>query len=121
MQLIYSCLTKSLARRTLVRLMQTAALAIVVGLALPARATEDREVMIRVSPAYPVLAERMKITGSVRVEVTVDAKGKVLDAKALAGNSILIPAAEEAVRRWRFESGTGTASVEVEVNFHSAE
>ena len=78
MQLIYSCLTKSLARRTLVRLMQTAALAIVVGLALPARATEDREVMIRVSPAYPVLAERMKITGSVRVEVTVDAKGKVL-------------------------------------------
>ena len=121
MQFIYSCLTKGQARQALVRLILTAALAILVALALPARAAEERDVLVRVTPAYPVLAERMKITGSVKVEATVDAKGKVLDAKGINGNSILVPAAEEAVRRWRFDSGTSTVKVDVDVSFRSSE
>jgi TonB family protein len=121
MQFIYSCLTKGQARQALVRLTQTAALAIIVALAFPARADEERDVIIRVTPTYPVLAERMKITGTVKVEATVDAKGKVLDAKGINGNRILIPAAEEAVRRWHFDTGTGTVKVEVEVGFRPSE
>jgi TonB family protein len=101
--------------------MQTAMLAMLVALAVPAKAAEERGIQMRVTPSYPVLAERMKITGSVQVEVTVDAQGKVLDAKAISGNSILKPAAEDAVRRWQFNSGNGTVKVEVEVTFHSSE
>lgn len=121
MEFIDSSHTYICARRVLVRLMLTAVLAMVVALAVPARAGEERGIQMRVTPAYPVLAERMKITGSVDVEATVDAEGNVVDAKAISGNSILKPAAEDAVRRWQFNSGKGTVKVQVNVTFHATE
>ena len=120
MRFIYSCLTNIRARRVPVRLTQTAALALIVALAVPAIAAEDRGIQMRVTPAYPVLAERMKITGSVKVEATVNPQGDVIEAKAISGNSILQPAAEDAVRRWQFDPGKGTVKVEVNVSFHAS-
>ena len=113
-----SYLANICARRVLVTLMQTAVLTMLVALAVPAQAAEDRGVQMRASPAYPALAERMKITGSVKVTATVDPQGNVIDAKAISGNSILMPAAEDSVRRWQFNPGKGTVKVEVEVTFH---
>lgn len=37
--------------------------------------------------------------------------------KAVSGNHVLGAAAEEAVRKWRFEPGAGDATVVVAVNF----
>jgi TonB family protein len=121
MEFIDTWLTYIRARRVLVRLMQAAVLAMLVALSVPAKAGEERVVQMRVTPAYPKLAERMKITGSVKVEATVDAQGNVIGAKAISGNSILMPAAEDSVRRWQFDSGKGTAKVVVDVIFHSSE
>src|ERR1700744_2741676 len=45
---------------------------------------DERAVKSRVQPVYPELAKRMRIAGSVSVQVTVDAEGKVTDAKATA-------------------------------------
>lgn len=117
MPLIHSCLTSHRARRALVGLVSTAVLAMIVAQPVPAHAADARGVQMRVSPAYPVLAKRMKITGSVKVQATVDANGKVIDVKAISGNSILMPAAEDAVRRWIFDPGAGKATVDVEVTF----
>src|ERR1035438_10012365 len=58
-------------------LMQAAALVLVAVLALPAMAADDRPIKSRVSPVYPEIAKRMKITGVVRVEATVEPDGKV--------------------------------------------
>lgn len=88
-----------------------------VVLAIPAHAAGDRGIAARVAPVYPELAKRMKITGAVKVEATVDAAGKVTEAKAISGSKILEPAAEEAVRKWKFETGAASSTVEVEVNF----
>ena len=74
-------------------------------------AAEERAVKSRVAPVYPELAKRMKIMGVVKVEATVDADGKVTDAKALSGSHTLAPAAEDAVRKWKFAPGDGTAKV----------
>ncbi len=104
-----------------VRLIQAAALALAVALAIPARAADDRAVKSRVSPVYPEIAKRMKITGAVHMEVTVDADGKVTDVKTLNGNHALAPAAEDAVRKWRFAPGAARSTVEVEVNFNLAQ
>jgi hypothetical protein len=41
----------------------------------------------------------------------------VSEAKAVGGNRLLAPAAEDAVRKWKFESGSGTSKVKVEINF----
>jgi TonB family protein len=104
-----------------IKLLQATALALVVAMALPSRAADDRAIKSRVAPVYPEIAKRMKITGAVKVEATVDPDGKVTEAKAVSGNRILTPAAEDAVRRWRFAPGAGEAMVAVEINFNLAQ
>ena len=104
-------------RRAGVRLIQAAALALVVTLAIPAGAADNRAVKSRVAPVYPEIAKRMRIAGEVQLEVTVDPEGKVTDVKRVSGNGMLSSAAEDAVRIWRFEPGPGASTVELSLNF----
>lgn len=99
------------------RLMQGCALALVVALALPVRAADERAVRVKVAPVYPEIAKRMRIGGVVQVEVTVDADGRVSEAKAVGGNHMLGTAAEDAVRKWKFEPGSSQSKVTVQINF----
>lgn len=102
------------ARRTL---LPAAVMALMAALALTARAADDRAIKIRVAPIYPEIAKRLKITGEVKLEGTVDAEGKVKSVKTISGNHFLGAAAEDAVRKWKFEPGDGDAVVVVSVNF----
>jgi TonB family protein len=93
-----------------------------VGLALivagaTAQASTDRAVKMRVAPTYPELAKRMKITGTVRLEATIDADGKVTSVKTLSGSKALSQAAEDAVSKWKFAAGSAPSTEEVDVNF----
>ena len=99
------------------KILQTAALAAMVAVALPVRAGDTRAVKSRVAPVYPPIAMRMHIGGEVQVQATVDAQGKVKDVRAISGNRMLETAAEDAVRRWKFEPGTGDTVVNVALNF----
>jgi TonB family protein len=103
-------------RRGGVQLMRAAVLALAVAMTIPAWAGV-RPVKSRVEPIYPDLAKRMKVEGVVKIEATVDAEGKVTDVKKISGNSLLSIAAEDAVRKWKFESGAGTTTVEVSLTF----
>jgi TonB family protein len=100
---------------------QAAAVALLVALAIPARAADDRPVKSRVAAVYPELAKRMRISGDVHLQATVDPEGKVTDVKTLNGNRALATAAEEAVRRWKFAPGPSVSTVEVNVNFALAQ
>ncbi|MGA3010051.1 MAG: energy transducer TonB [Terracidiphilus sp.] len=104
-------------RRAAIRLVQSAVLALMIASAMPASAADARAVKSRIPPAYPEIAKRMRITGMVRLTVTVDAEGKVTDVKPLSGNTMLSTAAAEAVRRWRFEPGNESTE-EVALNFN---
>jgi TonB family protein len=104
-------------RRAGARLMQATALALMMALAMPAWAADARAIKSRIPPVYPVVALRMRITGDVKLSVSVSADGKVTDVKSISGNRALSEAAEEAVRKWRFAPGDNTATVEVTVNF----
>ena len=97
--------------------MRAGVLGLLMVMVSPARGADDRAVKSRVAPIYPEIAKRMRIEGAVKVEVKVDPTGKVTGARALNGNRILSAAAEEAVRKWRFEPGSGDATVDVEVDF----
>jgi len=89
--------------------------------ALCVRAAEERAVKSRVAPIYPEIAKRMKIGGVVKLEVTVDAEGKVVDVKPVSGNRVLSEAAEDAVRKWKFVPGTGQSTVDIDLNFELAQ
>jgi TonB family protein len=104
-------------RRAGLRLAQVAALALVIAPAMPVRAADARAIKTRVAPTYPEIAKRMRITGVVRLAVTVSSDGKVIGVKPLSGNNLLSMAASEAVRSWRFEPGPGESTEEVALNF----
>lgn len=101
--------------------LRAAVVALVAAMSLPGSAASDRPVKSKVPPVYPELAKRMKITGIVKVEATVDADGKVTAVKTLSGSTTLQSAAEDAVRKWKFVPGDGTATVAVEVSFNMAQ
>ena len=113
--------SKQIGKGMVKKALQVAALALMVALAMPGRAADERAVKSRVAPVYPELAKRMRISGVVKVEVTVDPDGKVTDVKTLSGSPALSLAAEDAVRKWRFVSGPAVSTVDVDINFAMAQ
>jgi TonB family protein len=77
----------------------------------------DRKVRLRVSPLYPELAKRVNATGTVRLEVEVAPNGEVRNVKALGGHPLLIPAAQDAIRKWKYEPAKETTTAVVEFRF----
>jgi len=99
---------------------RAATLAMLLAFVTPAHAA-DRLVKTRVNPLYPEIAKRMKITGIVKMEVTVDPEGKVTAVKTIEGNRMLSMAAEDAVHKWKFAPGEGVETVTVDINFALAQ
>ncbi|HXX01379.1 MAG TPA: energy transducer TonB [Candidatus Acidoferrales bacterium] len=52
---------------------------------------------------YPLLAQQMKVQGSVVLQALIGADGVIQDIHVLSGPSILASAAQQAVRQWRFK------------------
>jgi TonB family protein len=82
-----------------------------------ALAAGRRTIVSKVAPVYPELARRMHVGGVVVLQLTVAPDGSVTDAKVESGHALLGSAAQEAVRRWRFEPAADTTSMTVDVNF----
>ena len=71
---------------------------------------EPPVVRTRVEPAYPDLARRAGIEGTVELEVTIDPSGKVSDVEVVRGLPLgLSEAAAAAVRRWTWKPARGPA------------
>ena len=79
----------------------------------------SRKIKSKVTPSYPEVAKRMNVSGSVRLEVEVSPTGSVKNVKALGGHPLLIQAAVDAVKQWKYEAG-GDSTVEVEIKFQPA-
>lgn len=58
----------------------------------------------RVEPIYPLEAKEKGIEGEVRFGLKVNEQGDVIDVEVLGGNAMLVPAAYEAVRQWKYPS-----------------
>ena len=56
-----------------------------------------------IEASYPSLARQMKVQGSVLLEAFVGPDGGIRDLRVLSGPSILVSAALEAARQWRFK------------------
>jgi TonB family protein len=83
-----------------------------------ARAQEiNHRTKSKVIPNYPALARQMKLTGVVRVMVTVYPNGSIKETKLLGGHPVLATATLEAIRKWRFEAGPEESTGIVEFRF----
>jgi TonB family protein len=86
--------------------------AVVIGAALlatpalraqPEEPGAARKVTHKVVPSYPEIAKRWHLAGTVRMTATVAPDGAVKSVKTLGGNAILVLAAEDAVKQWKYE------------------
>jgi TonB family protein len=82
-----------------------------------------RKVRMKVDPRYPALASQMKISGKVKIEATISADGRVVDTRVVGGSPILVNAALDALKQWRFEpaSKESTETFEFEFNRFGSE
>lgn len=76
-----------------------------------------RKTKTKVAPTYPDLARRMNITGTVKFLVVVTPSGNLKETKVVGGNPLLVNAALDALKKWKFEPADSESSGTVEFKF----
>lgn len=75
---------------------------------------QEPRLVVRVDPRYPPDAIKKKIQGTVDLDAVVATDGSVKNLRVIRGEDILVPAALDAVKQWKY-SPTLLAGVPVEV------
>ena len=91
-------------------------LVLALAVSLPAFA-EGRKIVKEKQPAYPEMARKFALQGSVTMQVTVAPNGHVTETKVMGGHPILAQAAKDAVSNWVYEPAPSTTTETVKVNF----
>lgn len=76
-----------------------------------------------IKPEYPPIAKVNYIQGRVKIDVAVNAKGRVIEAHVIQGEALLAAAALQSVREWKYrpfvDSGSPTPfRTVVDINFN---
>jgi TonB family protein len=83
---------------------------------VPSSGTE-RKLITRVEPDYPETLKRLNIGGTVRLRISISAKGNVEDVELLGGNPILGESAAAAVKKWVYTASSSRTITEVSIAF----
>jgi len=82
-----------------------------------AQSASIRKVVSKVVPMYPQMARSMNLSGTVKLEVLVQASGSVKSAQVKGGNPLLAQSAQAAVHSWKWEKGDHDTTEQVEFHF----
>ena len=77
----------------------------------------DRKVKNKVPPSYPEIARKIGLTGTVKLQVVVAPNGSVKETKVIGGHPILVTAAVDAVKKWKFDTASGDSTGTIEFRF----
>jgi len=80
-------------------------------------AATKRKVKTRSMPEYPMIAKQMHITGKVKIEATIAPDGHVVSTHVVGGSPILVSAAADALKKWKYEPGPKETTEIVEFDF----
>jgi protein TonB len=63
---------------------------------------QESKLLLKVVPVYPALAIVARAAGSVILEAEIDEEGNVANVKIVSGHPLLVNAAAQAVKRWKY-------------------
>jgi TonB family protein len=63
---------------------------------------QESKLILKTEPVYPEEAKSIGLQGIVRLKVTINEEGQVYGIETQAGHPILVPAALDAVKQWRY-------------------
>ena len=64
---------------------------------------KEPRLLQRADPVYPALAKQTHMQGSVVIDAVIDEHGNIIQMNVVSGPPLLIQAAMDAVRRWKYE------------------
>jgi TonB family protein len=77
-----------------------------------------RKIIVHVDPQYPAVAHNMRIFGVVKIEVVVLPNGTVKSIAIKGGHPLLVQAAQNAVREWKWAPAAHETREELEIHFN---
>jgi|SRR5579859_623732 len=77
----------------------------------------NRKILTRVIPQYPALARSLNIEGNVKADVLVAAVGTVQSIEVKGGHPVLAKAAQDALKRWKWEPASHETHEIIEIRF----
>ena len=81
------------------------------------QARAPRAVIAKVMPVYPALARPLKLEGTVKVSIVVDASGNPKTVQGTGGHPLLLKAAQDAVSKWKWAPAAQPTTESVELRF----
>ncbi len=64
---------------------------------------QEAKILNRPAPSYPALAKQARIQGSVVLHAIIDKDGTVTQLEVVSGHPLLVQAALQAVKQWRYQ------------------
>lgn len=86
--------------------------------AFGASAQEVRKVIDQPTPRYPEVAKTLRLSGTVKVQVTIGTDGQIKETKVLGGHPIFIDSTLTALKKWRYAPAPAETTAQLEFNFH---
>ena len=101
------------------RILGNALLAMALGLgAANLQAQESRKVLSNPVPVYPEMAKRMRLTGTVKVQIVIGTDGRIKEKNFIGGHPVSVSAVEETLKDWKYAPASGETTTQLEFNFH---
>ncbi len=63
---------------------------------------QQGRIIRKVVPDYPYIARQARVQGVVRLTAVIDEEGKITNVQVVSGHPMLVPAAVNAVKKWRY-------------------
>jgi len=86
--------------------------------ALNLGAQENRKAISSPTPIYPETARRFRLSGVVKVQVTIAPDGQVKDIKVIGGHPLLVSAVQDTLKNWKYATASSETTALLEFSFH---
>jgi protein TonB len=85
--------------------------------AAKSQAQEGRKVVTQTQPEYPELAKRLRLQGTVKVQVIIGTDGIIKNTKVVGGNPVLVESTLEALKKWKYAPSSSETATTLEFSF----
>ncbi len=82
------------------------------------QAQDGRKVLSNPVPVYPDVAKRLRLVGTVKVQIVIGVDGRIKDKTFIGGHPVLVSAVEETLKNWKYAPSSGETTTQLEFNFH---
>jgi TonB family protein len=80
-------------------------------------AQENRKALASPTPAYPEVARRLHLAGTVKVQVVIGMDGRIKEVKVIGGHPVLVDAVQETLKNWKYAPASGETTTQLQFNF----